>query len=141
MEPGGILSRDILELIQPICLAFHCGPLFLPSIILFFSASKLSFFFHSIFLSRPVTNKHSFENECNPIFAFPAFISFMLTPKQVPIKGHEPTPPYCEVGTKPGLGGIMSHPRLSSPLNQFLPMNLLPQHTLRAPAGKAGVTH
>ena len=82
-----VLSRDIFKLTQPICLAFRCSPLFLPSIILFFFLhQKVPSFSTPFFLSRSVTNKQFFKNECNLISAFPACMSFMLMPKQVPVK-------------------------------------------------------
>ena len=86
-QPAGALSRDIFKRTQPICLAFHCGLLFLPSIILFFFLHQnFPSFSTPFFLSRSVTNKQFFKNECNLISAFPACISFMLMPKQVPVK-------------------------------------------------------
>ena len=86
-RPAGVLSRDIFKLTQPICLAFHCGLLFLPSIILFFFMHQnFPSFSTPFFLSRSVTNKQFFKNECNLISAFPACIWFMLMPKQVPVK-------------------------------------------------------
>lgn len=58
---------------------------------------------------------------------FPAFISVCRPLSKSNEMHSELTPTHNKVGRKTVLRGIMSHPDLLSPLNQFLPMNLLPQ--------------
>lgn len=62
-EPGRAPSKDTLELTQPICSVFHWVLCFylVFSVWLFFLHQNFPCF-HSIFLSRPVTNQHGLEN-------------------------------------------------------------------------------
>lgn len=78
--------RDTGELRQqPICLVFHYGSLFLPSTT-FLSASKLSFFFHSIFHSIFQISTFWRANAIPSLFFLHS--SYTWTPKQVPMTWH-----------------------------------------------------